>query len=105
MSTSHFDLAAAARTEMLHEGFNPDFAPGTEQQVAQIRAASAVRVKAGNGAADLRELLWSSIDNESSHDLDQIEYAERVDGGIRVLVAIADVDAAVAKGSPIDQHA
>jgi len=105
MSISHFDLAAAARTEMLHEGFNPDFVPGTELQLAQIRAASAQRVQAGNGAADLRELLWSSIDNDSSRDLDQIEYAESVEGGIRVLVAIADVDVAVAKGSPIDQHA
>jgi VacB/RNase II family 3'-5' exoribonuclease len=54
---------------------------------------------------DLRSLLWSSIDNDSSRDLDQAEAAERVSAGIRVLVAIADVDADVPIGSPIDKHA
>jgi exoribonuclease-2 len=54
---------------------------------------------------DLRSLLWSSIDNDSSRDLDQAEVAERVANGIRVLVAIADVDATVAMGTPIDNHA
>jgi len=49
--------------------------------------------------------LWSSIDNDTSRDLDQAEAAERVSGGIRVLVAIADVDAAVPVDSPIDKHA
>ncbi len=50
-------------------------------------------------------MLWSSIDNDTSRDLDQIEVAERVDGGIRVRVGIADVSASVAKNTPIDQHA
>src|ERR1700726_4811394 len=54
---------------------------------------------------DLRSLLWSSIDNDSSRDLDQAEAAERVNGGIRVLIAIADVDSDVPADSPIDQHA
>jgi exoribonuclease-2 len=49
--------------------------------------------------------LWSSIDNDSSRDLDQAEVAERVSAGIRVLIAIADVDADVPIGSPIDKHA
>ena len=52
---------------------------------------------------DLRSLLWSSIDNDTSRDLDQAEVAERVSGGIRVLIAIADVDSDVPIGSPIDQ--
>ncbi len=56
-------------------------------------------------ASDLRELGWSSIDNDTSKDLDQIEVAERLPTGIRVRVAIGDVAAAVAKGSPIDEHA
>ena len=54
---------------------------------------------------DLRALLWSSIDNDTSRDLDQIEVAERVNGGIRVRIAIADVDSDVCIGSPIDRHA
>jgi exoribonuclease-2 len=49
--------------------------------------------------------LWSSIDNDSSHDLDQAELAERVAGGIRLLIAVADVDADVSVDSPIDRHA
>jgi len=97
------DLAAAARDEMIREGFDPEFPPGTDQQMAEMRTgqsrAPAREVK------DLRHLLWSSIDNDTSRDLDQIEYAERVQGGIRVLIGIADVDARVEEGTPIDRHA
>src|SRR5277367_6320855 len=101
MSAPHFDLAAAARLEMLHEGFDPDYLPGTEEQIAAIRKTPVSR----KGLKDLRELWWSSIDNDTSRDLDQIEYAERVNGGIRVLVGIADVSARVEIGTPIDKHA
>jgi exoribonuclease-2 len=88
---------------MIREGFHPDFPNGTEAQVAEIRAS--LGAANGNGAKDLRGLLWSSIDNDTSRDLDQIEVAERVDGGIRLRVAIADVSAAVFKDTPIDRHA
>ncbi len=55
---------------------------------------------------DLRNLLWSSIDNDTSRDLDQIEVAQSLpDGSTRVLIGIADVDAFVTKGTPIDLHA
>jgi exoribonuclease-2 len=54
---------------------------------------------------DLRGLGWSSIDNDTSKDLDQIEVADRVAGGVRLRVAIGDVAAAVELGSPIDKHA
>jgi len=58
------------------------------------------------GAKDLRGLLWSSIDNDTSKDLDQIEWAEQLpDGRIRVLVGVADVDVRVAKGMALDRHA
>src|SRR5260370_15582719 len=98
-----FDLAAAAREEMIHEGFDPDFPPGTDAQIAELKSRAAIKPDAG--VRDLRNLLWSSIDNDTSRDLDQIEVAERVEGGIRVLVGIADVDSAVGLRSPVDQHA
>src|SRR5579872_1196201 len=94
------NLVAAARQEMLDHGFDPDFPPGVEQQIAAIRAHPIPR-----SDRDLRELLWSSIDNDTSRDLDQIEVAERVGGGIRVRVGVADVSGSVDEGSPIDQHA
>jgi len=88
---------------MIAEGFEPGFPPEVEQQVAALAARAAPAVD--GGLRDLRQLPWSSIDNDSSRDLDQIEAAARVDGGIRVLVGIADVNADVEAGSPIDCHA
>ncbi len=99
-----FDLVAAARQEMIQEGFDPDFPPGTKEQLAALRPLAAAGGN-GRGVRDLRELPWSSIDNDDSRDLDQIEVAQRVAQGIRVLVAIADVDSDVPAGSPIDSHA
>src|SRR5580698_10505527 len=103
MSGHSFDLAAAAFTEMVRQGFHPDFPTGSDEQVARIRAAGPP--KPHGDVRDLRELLWSSIDNDTSRDLDQIEVAERVDGGIRVRVGVAEVSASVAKNTPIDRHA
>jgi exoribonuclease-2 len=85
---------------MIDRGFDPDFPPGVDQQIAAIRT----RPLADTGH-DFRELLWSSIDNDTSRDLDQIEVAERVKDGIRVRVGVADVSGSVDKGSPIDRHA
>ena len=101
MTSPPFDLRAAARQEMLAEGFHPDFPQAVDQQVKALQGQK----PAATDARDLRSLLWSSIDNDSSRDLDQVEVAERVSGGIRVLVAIADVDADVPVDSPIDRHA
>jgi exoribonuclease-2 len=98
-----FDLAACAHQEMIAEGFEPDFPPEVERQVAALAARPAPALD--GGVRDLRQLPWSSIDNDSSRDLDQIEAAERVEGGIRVRIGIADVDADVEAGSPIDRHA
>jgi VacB/RNase II family 3'-5' exoribonuclease len=103
VSAHSFDLNAAALTEMGRQGFHPDFPTGTEEQVAHIRSAGPVTAAAN--VRDLRALLWSSIDNDTSRDLDQIEFADRVAAGIRVRVGVADVSASVAKGSPIDRHA
>ena len=100
---SHVDLQAIARQIMLENGFDPDFPDGVPQQLAQIKARPQT---VSPDARDLRNLLWSSIDNDTSRDLDQIEVAERLaNGDVKVLIGIADVDAFVAKASPIDDHA
>src|SRR5712675_1233007 len=101
---SHFDLQAAARQLMLQNGFEPDFPPAVAQQLAEIKSKPPQATPAN--VQDLRKLLWSSIDNDTSRDLDQIEYAEKLpDATTKVLVGIADVDSFVPKGSPIDLHA
>jgi len=94
------NLLSAARQEMIDRGFDPEFPPGTEAQLAEIRKRALPHTD-----RDLRDLLWSSIDNDTSRDLDQIEYAERIDGGIRVRVGIADVSASVDRDTPIDRYA
>jgi len=102
---SHFDLQRVAKHIMLVHGFEPEFPPEVQQQLAELKAHPP-QMAPGADIRDLRNLLWSSIDNDTSRDLDQIEVAERLpDGGIRVLVGIADVDAFVPKHSPIDEHA
>ncbi len=101
----HFDLQAIAKQVMLAHGFDPNFPPQVPQQLATLRADPPA-VAPGADIRDLRNLLWSSIDNDTSRDLDQIEVAERLpDGNFKVMVGIADVDAFVAKSSPIDSYA
>jgi exoribonuclease-2 len=103
MAHTGFDLSAAAHQEMIDRGFDPDFPPAVSQQLAALKTAAAP--KPGGDVRDLRSLLWSSIDNDTSRDLDQAEVAERVSAGIRVLIAVADVDTDVPIASPIDKHA
>jgi len=100
----HFNLVTAAHAAMIEHGFQPDFPAGTEAELGAIAAAP--ELPASAGIEDLRSLLWSSIDNDTSRDLDQIEWAEQLaDGRIRVLIGVADVDARVVAGSVIDGHA
>jgi exoribonuclease-2 len=99
-----FDLAQAAVEELHQAGFKPDFGRDVQEQVSEIERGIA-HWRDPKSAADLRQLGWSSIDNDTSKDLDQIEVAERLPAGIRVHVAVGDVAAAVEKGSPIDEHA
>ena len=99
MNHPQVDLAAIARQEMLARGFEPDI------PAAALDQAEGARQKPEPGLPDLTSLLWSSLDNDDSRDLDQIEWAERTAAGIRVLVGIADVDSAVPKGTPVDLHA
>ena len=107
-SSIHFNLAAAARTAMQEHGFQPDFSQDAQKQLAEIVANPSASGPSLHAAdfKDLRGLLWSSIDNDTSKDLDQIECAEELsDGRIRVLVGVADVDGTVKRGTPIDAHA
>jgi exoribonuclease-2 len=100
----HFNLVAAAHAAMLEHGFQPDFPAATDTELAAIQAHP--ELPAAAGAQDLRSLLWSSIDNDTSRDLDQIEWAEALpDARIRVLIGVADVDARVPLGTVIDGHA
>jgi VacB/RNase II family 3'-5' exoribonuclease len=96
------DLRAVARQAMIDEGFNPDPDPAVRAEVQTLGRLSDTGAK----LTDLRETLWSSIDNDDTRDLDQVEYAEALAGGdSRLLIAIADVDADAPKGSAIDAHA
>jgi VacB/RNase II family 3'-5' exoribonuclease len=102
-SNPPFDLVATARQLMMAHGFEPDYPPQVKQEVAALQAHPP---QTPSSITDLRQLLWSSIDNDNSRDLDQIEYADTLpDGSTRVLIGIADVDAYVPKGSAIDKHA
>jgi exoribonuclease-2 len=100
-STNGFSFQQAARSAMTREGFRPDFPPPV---LAEVKAFSSAPPTAGG--ADMRGLLWSSIDNTESRDLDQVEWAERLaNGTIRVRVGVADVDAVVKPGSATDLDA
>jgi VacB/RNase II family 3'-5' exoribonuclease len=102
---SHLDLQTIAKEVMQRHGFNPDFPPQVPQQLADLKAHPPQIVAAG-AIRDLRNLLWSSIDNDTSRDLDQIEVAERASNGdVKIMIGIADVDSFVPKQSAIDQHA
>src|SRR5437667_7879850 len=102
MMTTPVDLKARARQAMLDAGFHPDFPPEVSREMQQASQTQ----NPGPAVQDLRSLLWSSIDNDESRDLDQIEFVEKLsDGAVRLLVGIADVDSSVRKGSATDQHA
>src|SRR5215207_1352708 len=93
------DLHRIAREAVREAGFEPDFPAEVARELEGLEGVG------GAGVKDLRGLLWSSIDNRESRDLDQVEYVERDGEGYRVLVGIADVDAYVGKGSAVDRHA
>ena len=104
-SSSEVDLRVLAEQIVRARGFDPQFPPAVQQQIAQIEAHPPA-VTANGKARDLRSLLWSSIDNDDSRDLDQIEYAEDLGNGrTRLSVGIADVDIFAARNSSIDAHA
>jgi exoribonuclease II len=84
---------------MIDYGLEPELAPQALEETRRLRDAAV------DGLRDLRGLPWSSIDNDESRDLDQLEVTVEEQGGVRLLVAIADVDCLVPKGSALDDHA
>jgi len=97
------DLIRIATEAMVERGLEPEFPAGVQQQLASITGAGR---DADARIRDLTALPWCSIDNDDSLDLDQLTACEVLaDGAVKILVAVADVDALVKKGSPIDAHA
>jgi len=88
---------------MIERGFFPDFSP---QAIAELDGIHGPATRTEKSTRDMGNLLWCSIDNDDSRDLDQLTVAEAMpNGAVKVLVAIADVDAVVKKQSVLDDHA
>ena len=84
---------------MIDYGLEPELPPQAVEETRRLRDAPV------DGLRDLRRLPWSSIDNDESKDLDQLEVTVEDGDGVRLLIAVADVDALVTKGSALDDHA
>jgi VacB/RNase II family 3'-5' exoribonuclease len=101
MSSPRRFLQEIAREAMRDRGFEPDFSHAAEAQVAAFPGPAAP-----DGRRDLRQLIWCSIDNDDSRDLDQLSVARaNSTGDVTILVAVADVDVLVRRDTPVDQHA
>ena len=107
MTSSHAhrraDLVQIAIAAMRERGLEPEFSPRVLKQLEGIKTPAQPQ---GTAIQDLTALLWCSIDNDDSLDLDQLTASETLaDGSVKLRVAIADVDALVDQATPIDQHA
>jgi VacB/RNase II family 3'-5' exoribonuclease len=102
-------LQSIARRAMLERGLLPDFSTEALAELAKLQIAAGTANGPAEGPLemhDMRNLLWSSIDNDDSRDLDQLTVAEAISpDNVKILVAIADVDSSVKNGSAIDEHA
>ncbi len=102
-------LQGIAQRAMLERGLLPDFSAAVLAELGRIQAPAGVNDEAVGdplGIHDLADLPWASIDNDDSRDLDQLTLAEALPGDkVKILVAVADVDALVKNGSAIDEHA
>ena len=102
-NTHRITLQHIARRAMISRGLEPDFPAAELNELTEITLPAVYKASI---AKEMRNLLWCSIDNASSLDLDQLTYAEQLQGNkARVLVAIADVDALVTAKSNINSHA
>ena len=96
-------LDRIARRAMKEYGFLPDFEADALKELEAVHPGDRGVESPG---VDLRHLLWASIDNDDSLDLDQLTVAEALsDKQVNVRVAVADVAALVEKNSAIDAHA
>jgi VacB/RNase II family 3'-5' exoribonuclease len=96
-------LQNIARRAMIERGLLPSFSTDEIAELGKIQSPASVN---GQPFRDLRDLLWASIDNDDSLDLDQLTVAEKLPGdNLKILVAVADVDSLVKNGSAIDEHA
>ncbi len=96
-------LQRIAYRVMLERGLLPDFSPAVLAELERIQPTEAAQAET---VRDLRSLLWCSIDNDDSRDLDQLSVAQTLPGNkVKILVAIADVETLVKPGSAIDDHA
>ena len=103
MASHRSDLKGIARRAMVEHGLLPDFSPAAMAELAHIQRAASDHEAP---VRDLTSLLWASIDNDDSRDLDQLTVATpQPDRSVTLLVAIADVDALVTKDSALDAHA
>jgi len=106
MSSPRRFLQEVARDAMRERGFEPDFSPAAQAQVAELEQKAPTVNAPSQDRRDLRNLIWCSIDNDDSRDLDQLSVAQTTaQGDTKILVAIADVDSLVHRDTPLDQHA
>ncbi len=96
-------LLRIAQEAMLERELLPRFSTRSQAEAGRLLLPELLN---GDGRRDLRHLLWSSIDNDDSRDLDQLTAAEELEEGVvKIYVAVADVDALVSPGSAVDSHA
>jgi ribonuclease R len=102
-------LQSIARRAMLERGLLPDFSTEALAELGRLQVSAVTEDESAEGPLgirDMRNLLWASIDNDDSRDLDQLTVAEAMSNDkVKILVAIADVDSSVKKESAIDEHA
>ncbi len=100
------DLLSQAREAMIAEGFTLELSAAARAQLGELENGDPAIDSGVPAPRDLRSLLWSSVDDADSLDLDQVEVVERAAGdGLRLHIGIADVDHLVPRDSPLDRHA
>src|SRR6266850_2366508 len=97
----HPDLRQLARRAMIERGFLVEFPAEAKAEIATETEPSFDTLT----IRDLRSWLWSSIDNDESRDLDQVEFAKSEAGRTRIYIGVADVDWFVPLNSPLDRAA